>query len=252
VLTAIVLTLNEEEHLPNCLTSLNWVDELVVFDSFSTDKTCKIAERFGARVIQHKFENYAVQRNAALAAVNSEWIFFIDADERATPELAEEIRHVIDKGVSAGWWVPRHNYIFGRLTLAAGWFPDYQLRLLKRMGAHYDPSRHVHELVQVQGEEAQLANPLIHINYTTIAEFIEKQYRYTKFDAGILYKEGLQPRPQNFILQPIRQFFWRYVHLGGWREGVHGLRLSAMMGYFQIVLYQEIRRLRSTEELPGP
>ncbi len=244
MLTAIILTLNEEKHLPDCLKSLAWADHVIVFDSFSTDATCDIARAHGAQVIQHKFENYAAQRNAALNSVAKGWVFFVDADERIPAPSQAEIRALIMQDRSeVGWWIPRHNYIFEELTLHAGWFPDYQLRLVKRENAHYDPERHVHELVELDGEAGYLEEPLVHINYETVPEFIEKQHKYTKYDAGILFQEGQRVKPQNYILQPLRQFWWRYKTLEGWKGGWHGFRLSALMGYFQFVLYKELRRL---------
>ena len=255
MLAAIVLTLNEEKYLPDCLASLRWADEVVVFDSFSADRTPDIARGFGARFIQHPFSNYAAQRNAALEAVQADWIFFVDADERATSALAEEIRTVTHSDLTGfkkpvrsessvvGWWVPRHNYLFGKLTLHAGWFPDYQLRLLRRGRAHYDPDRPVHELVRLEGAEGFLQNPLLHLNYETVPEFIAKQHAYARYDAGILRAQGGRASPQNFVLQPLRQFYWRFVTLGGWRDGWHGLRLSLLMAYFQFVLYRILRAL---------
>lgn len=243
LLSAVVLTLNEEKHLADCLASLQWADEVVVFDSFSADRTAEITRSFGARFVQHRFANYAAQRNAALDAVTGDWVLFVDADERVTAELAGEVRGVIQKPGPVGWWVPRHNYIFGKLTLHAGWYPDYQLRLLKRAHARYDPDRHVHELVRLDGAEGFLQSPLVHLNYETVPEFIAKQQAYTKYDAGILHAQGQRAKPQNFLLQPLRQFYWRYVTLGGWRDGWHGLRLSALMAYFQFVLYRNLQEL---------
>lgn len=245
MISAVVLTLNEEKHLPDCLASLKWADETVVFDSFSTDRTEAIAREYSARFIQRKFLNYADQRNAALETVQADWVFFVDADERIPPALAEEIRTLTNDPArpEAGWWVPRHNYLFGKLTLHAGWYPDYQLRLLKREQAHYDATRHVHELVQLGGSEGHLKNPLVHLNYETVGEFVAKQYQYTKYDAGILHAQGQRAKPQNFVLQPLRQFWWRFVTLEGWRDGLHGLRLSLLMAYFQWVLYGELRKL---------
>ncbi|MEK7324028.1 MAG: glycosyltransferase family 2 protein [Chloroflexota bacterium] len=258
MLSAVVLTLNEEKHLADCLASLRWADETVVFDSFSSDRTAEIARSFEARFVQHRFANYASQRNAALEAVTADWVLFVDADERVTAELAGEIADLTGPRPSAslrgatqrpvrsevGWWVPRHNYIFGKLTLHAGWYPDYQLRLLKRAHARYDPDRHVHELVRLDGAEGFLQNPLLHLNYETVPEFIAKQQAYTKYDAGILHAQGQRAKPQNFLLQPLRQFWWRYAALGGWRDGWHGLRLSALMAYFQFVLYRNLQLLQ--------
>lgn len=244
MLAAIVLTLNEEQKLPNCLTSLTWVDELVVFDSCSSDRTCDIAREHGARVIQLPFENYAAQRNAALQAVQSDWVFFVDADERASPDLEREIRDVIRDSVPVGWWVPRHNYIFGKLTLNAGWYPDYQLRLLRIGYAQYEPERHVHELVKLRGSSAYLNHPLVHLNYTTVREFIERQHSYAHYDASILYRNDQIAHWHNFVMQPLRQFCWRFVSLHGWRDGWHGLLLSALMGYFQFRVYRELLELQ--------
>ena len=107
-LAGIILTYNEEAHITECIESLRWVDEIVVFDSFSSDHTVERAKKAGATVIQHRFKNYGAQRNAALEAVGSEWVFFLDADERATPVLSAEIRGKLDSP-QRGWWVPRHG-----------------------------------------------------------------------------------------------------------------------------------------------
>src|SRR5512136_1006863 len=170
-LAAIVLTKNEEPHIGACLDSLAWAERRVVFDSFSTDSTCAIAREHGAEVMQHPFSDYASQRNAALQAVDADWIFFVDADERATPELAEEIATVVARpspGVSdvTGWYVPRHNYLFGKLTRGAGYWPDYQMRLLKRGCARYD--RPASEIVDLEGQAGHLRNALSHYNYETV------------------------------------------------------------------------------------
>ncbi|MEK7312602.1 MAG: glycosyltransferase family 2 protein [Chloroflexota bacterium] len=242
-LSAVVLTLNEEKHLPDCLASLHWADEIVVFDSFSTDRTEQIAREHNARFIQRPFANYAAQRNAALDSLDADWVFFVDADERIPPALADEVRAVTERPGPVGWWAPRHNYIFGKLTLQAGWYPDYQLRLLQRTRARFDPDRHVHELVTLEGAEGFLQNPLIHLNYETAPEFIKKQHAYTRYDAGTLHSQGQRAKLRNFVLQPLRQFYWRYITLGGWRDGWHGLRLSVLMAYFQFVLYQHLRQL---------
>jgi glycosyltransferase involved in cell wall biosynthesis len=244
MLSGVILTYNEARHVADCVASLRWADEVVVFDSFSTDGTVEIAQNAGARVLQHPFANYAQQRNAALELVEADWVFFVDADERATPELAAEIRDVLRRDEN-GWWVPRHNYIFGRLTKGAGWYPDYQMRLLRRARARYDPAREVHELVILEGKAGHLTHPLIHYNYDTVAEFTARQTRYTDYDARILYEQAVRPKPRNYILQPLRHFYWRYVTLGGYREGLHGLRLSALMAYYNLEVYRRLARLWS-------
>ncbi|MFB0537220.1 MAG: glycosyltransferase family 2 protein [Anaerolineae bacterium] len=245
-LTVVILTKNEEHNIADCIESVRWADKVVVFDSLSQDRTVEIAQELGAKVIQRPFRDYADQRNAALEAVESQWVFFVDADERATPELAAEVRQVIEDETKAGWWVPRHNYIFGRLTRRAGWFPDYQLRLLKRECARYDPPRKVHEVVILDGQAGYLKNVLIHYNYDTLSQFLERQNRYTDYEARILYEQGIRPRLRNFILQPLREFRRRYVSLQGWKDGFHGLLLSGLMAYYNLVMYVRLRRLWRT------
>jgi (heptosyl)LPS beta-1,4-glucosyltransferase len=245
VLTAVVLTRNEERHLPDCLASLAWAPEVLVFDSFSTDQTVSLARAAGARVVQRAFDHYAAQRQAALQAAATEWVFFVDADERVPPALAGEVQGVLARP-EPGWWVPRHNYLFGRLTLHAGWYPDYQLRLLRRALAHYDPARPVHELALLDSPlpPGHLRQPLTHLNYESVSEFIRKQAGYARYDASRLLAEGRRARPHNFVLQPLRQFWWRFVSLQGWRAGWHGLRLSALMAYFELQKYRALRQLQ--------
>jgi glycosyltransferase involved in cell wall biosynthesis len=244
-LTAIILTFNEADNIQDCIASLKFADHILVFDSYSTDKTVELAERAGAQVVQHPFENYASQRNAALDEVvgTTEWVLFVDADERVTPELATEIIEKISEPEYAGWRIPRHNYIFGRLTQGAGWYPDYQTRLLRIGAARYDPARQVHELVVLDGPEGTISHPLIHYNYRDTTHFTSKQRQYTAYDARVLFEQGIRPKPQNYVLQPWRQFWWRFVTLKGYLDGLHGLRLSVLLAWYELRKYVLLRDL---------
>ena len=243
-LTAVILTLNEEAHIAKCIASLDWADSVLVFDSFSSDRTVELAEAAGATVLQHAFENYAQQRNAALDALSedTDWVFFVDADERGSAELNKEIRTVISTRPEAGWYVPRHNYIFGNLTLGAGWWPDHQLRLFKYGKVHYE--RPVHELAVVDGDIGYLETPLVHHNYRDTAHFHEVQRKYTTYDAGILHERGIVPKFHTPWTMPIRHFYWRFVTLKGYRDGLHGLRLSGYMALYEWKKYQALRVIR--------
>lgn len=247
-LVAVILTLNEEEHIGPCIDSLQWCDAVVVWDSFSTDRTCDIARDKGASIYQHPFKGYGSQRQAAMDAIRTHevarWIFFVDADERATPELAQEVRRVIvEQPEVVGWWVPRHNYIFGKVTLHAGWYPDHQLRLMRPDRSHWDPSREVHELAILAGAEGYLQNVLIHYNYDSVKQFIATQERYTDIDARILYDAGERPKPWSVFSMPLRHFKWRFVDLKGYRDGLHGLRLSLLMSYYEGKKYRRLAKL---------
>lgn len=247
MLTVIILTLNEEDTLPQCLESLSWSEDKLVFDSGSTDRTCDIAREYGARVVQRSFDNYASQRNAALCETVSEWVLFIDADETVGSELENEIKLAIQHQHKVGWRIPRHNYIFGKLMLNAGWYPDYQLRLFKRDAGSYFVDRHVHELLDLKGSVGNLQYPIIHQNYLDVSEFISKQRAYAKHEANMLYKQGVVPRYHHYLLQPIRQFLWRYITLAGWRSGYHGILLCGLMAYSQYIVYQQLSSLRDMD-----
>ena len=239
----VVLTKNEERHIAGCLDTLRWVDELIVFDSFSTDQTVELAIQSGARVIQHQFENFAQQRNAALAAVSSPWVFFLDADERCTEDLAREIRAAVQAADHAVWSTPRDNYLFGHLMRGAGYYPDYQARLFQVGHAMFDPGREVHELPIFEGQPGYLKHTLIHYNYETVNQFHDKQRLYSELDARILYKQDVRPKSRNYVLQPVREFYRRYVTLQGYRDGLPGLRLCVLLAYYTLDKYRRLHRM---------
>lgn len=244
-LAAVILTYNEAAHVAECVASVQFADLVVVFDSFSTDQTVELARAAGAEVIQHPFKDYADQRNAALNAMQgrADWVLFVDADERVMPELAAEARQVIERPGYAGFRIPRHNYIFGKLTRGAGWYPDYQTRLLKVGAAQFDPARAVHETALLNGELGTLEHPFIHYNYRDVQQFHEKQQRYSTYDAQMLREQNIRPKPQNYILQPLRQFRWRFITLKGYTDGLHGLHLSLLMAWYEFRKYWKLRGL---------
>lgn len=245
MLKAVILTLNEAPHIAACIESVQWADGVLVFDSFSTDATVALSRQAGAEVIQHPFENYAQQRNAALDAVAADWVFFVDADERATPELAQEIRQVAATDEKVGWWVPRHNYIFGHRMRGTGWWPDHQLRLLRHGRARYE--RAVHEVAVLDGAEGYLQAPMIHYNYNTLQDFLEKQRRYINYDVKVLVEKGEKSRFYTPYHRALRHFWWRFVTLNGWRDGAYGVLLSGLMAYYEMVKYGRVRRIYQSQ-----
>ncbi len=245
-LAAIILCRDELDHLPECIKSAAFADEVIVFADASSPVLSQViaaAEAAGARVTQRCFDDFASQRNAALASTAADWVLFIDVDERVTPELAAEVRRVIAAPQAVGYGIPRHNYIFGHLTRYAGWYPDYQTRLLHRASARYDPARPVHEVVILDGSQDYLQEPFIHDNYRDLAHFVDKQRRYAAIDAGILFEQGVRPSLRKSITQPLRQFYWRFVTLQGYRDGLHGLRMSLLMAWYEWLKHRRLAEL---------
>jgi hypothetical protein len=242
---AVILARNEARHIGPCIDSVKWADQVMLSDSYSDDGTAEIAAERGALVYQHKFVNFSVNRNLALAdaqAEGADWVFFIDADERATLELAAEIRAAVEQD-KVGWWAPRYNLMWGQVMKGGGWYPDAQLRLLKIGHASYDPTREVHEIVQLDGPAGTLREHFIHYNYDSLTHFRAKQSRYIDFEARILYKQGISAKPWTYLTMPIREFYRRYVKLKGYKDGWLGLQLCGLMAWYMFLTYVKLRQL---------
>lgn len=253
---AAVIAKNEERNIAACLASLAWADETVVLDSCSSDRTVELARAAGASVYQRPFDNFAFQRNAALDHVQSDWVLFVDADERVSPALAAEARRLAEEaeggwqagtGRVAGYWVPRRNIILGKWIRGGGWYPDYQLRLLKLGRARYDEEHKVHEIVVLDGEAGHLRESLLHYNYQTLGQIVAKQRAYVGLEARSLLERGARGRPHSIVLQPLREFWRRFVRLEGWRDGGHGLLLAGVLALYDGVAYYKVWQLRRAE-----
>ncbi len=241
-ITAAILAHDEAALLDGCLSSVGWADEiLVVIDDAMSDTLAEIAHRRTDRVVVQPWLGFAGQRNRALDLARSDWVLFVDADERVPPALAAEVRSAVS-GEAAGAWIPRRNIIAGQWVRWAGWWPDRQLRLLRCGHARYDESALVHEVATLDGVAATLREPLLHLNYETLAEFRAKQRRYASLEARTLRAQGTPIRARSMVGQPLREFRRRYVELGGYRQGWLGFQLSFEMARARFQTYREAMR----------
>ena len=238
-ITAAVIARDEERNIGACLETMRWAGECLVLDGGSVDRTVELARDLGARVEQRAFDDFARQRNAAMGLAANDWIVFVDADERVTPELAGEVCRTIRQPAHDGYFVPRFNHIFGKVIRHTGWYPDYQMRLLDRRHARYDEAVPVHEVVNLdRGSPGYLSQHFVHYNYDTLGQFFRKQERYSDFEAQQLRAAG-GARVRSLLSMPPREFARRYWHLQGYRDGGHGLLLSLLMAYFTFRRYQK-------------
>ncbi len=251
-ITACVIARDAAEDLGELLPTLRWADELlVVLDDATQDESAAVARLLADRAEIRPFESFPSFRNAALELARSRWVLFVDADERVSSALSEEVTAAVQVSEAAlaagtaapvGYWIPRHNIIFGRLVKGGGWSPDYQLRLLRRDRARYDETRLVHELVLLEGPSEHLSERLLHFNYESPADFMRRQRLYTGMEAEMLRRDGKRFRARATVGQPLREFGRRYFALGGWKDGPVGLFLSLALAYYALKRVQLVRR----------
>ena len=245
-IVAAILTKNEVRHIGDCIKSVQWADDVILEDSFSNDGTTAIARELNAHIFKSEFINFAVARNTALEnakILGADWVLFIDADERITPELAQEIQDVVQNNEVAGWWIPRYNIMWGHTMRGGGWYPDHQLRLMQAGAARYDSERQVHEIVVLDGEAGYLQEHLLHYNYDSLVQFRQKQDRYIDLEAQILKEKGIRAKPWTYVSMPIREFVRRYFVLQGYKDGWVGLQLCSLMSWYMLNTYLRLRKL---------
>ncbi|HEX8231660.1 MAG TPA: glycosyltransferase family 2 protein [Chloroflexia bacterium] len=251
-LTLAALAWREGEHLTKCFASLRLLRELtnastlIVLDATSDQATADIAHKVADQVLSHPFQNFSSQRNYALDAVTTEWVFFIDPDERMTRALSHELLQVIASGSAAAYRVPRRNILFGKEVRHTGWSPDYQVRLLRTDRCRYDEAQEVHEVPLVDGSISTLEHPLIHFNYATWRHFIAKQTAYAPLEARALLAAGHRAHLRSFLGQPAREFKRRFIEYQGYRDGVLGLSLSLAMSIYRLLTYWHLYRLQES------
>jgi glycosyltransferase involved in cell wall biosynthesis len=221
-LSAVIITLNEERALPKCLQSVEFVDEIIVVDSGSTDRTCEIAQQMEGRVIQQDWLGYGRQKQFAVEQAEHDWVLCLDADEWISDELRASIISTLEKPGYHAYQFPRCNRFMGRWLRHGEGYPDYNLRLYHRAYAHWsdDP---VHEHVKPDTSVGKLPGDLMHESEEGLESYLEKQNRYSSLQAKILFEQGVKPSIMKILISPAFRFVKFYLVRGGWRDGVPGL-----------------------------
>ncbi|MEK7521652.1 MAG: glycosyltransferase family 2 protein [Patescibacteria group bacterium] len=251
-LSAIILTKNAQDKLEECLRSVRgWVDEIVILDTGSVDKTLDIARKYGARIRKSKGKDYAAWRNEAAKLARGEWLFYIDHDERVSEELKLEIQRVTShesRVTYSAYDIPRKNYVFGKWLKHGGWWPDKVLRLIKK-NALVKWEGEVHEQPIVNGTVGSLKNALIHLKEDNLSDMVEKTNRYSVYEAKLLFKAN---HPQmswwRFISVMARELWDRFVVKLGFLDGPEGIIYCAYQGYSRFVTYAKLWELQHQKD----
>ena len=228
-LSVVIITKNEESYIEDAIKSAQFADEVLVVDSNSEDNTCILAKQLGARVELHDWLGFGPQKNLAIKLALNDWVFVLDADERITNELKKEILYVLKNPSSNGYLVARLNKFFGKNIKYCGLYPDYSIRLFNRTQGKFN-NVPVHERVKISGRTSKLDNHMVHLAYSTVDEFINKQKMYSK----------LSNKKKNIfkaLLSPCWTFFKIYFIRLGFIDGWHGFVIAKVYSKYTFWKY---------------
>ncbi|MEM8846589.1 MAG: glycosyltransferase family 2 protein [Bacteroidota bacterium] len=245
-ISALLITLNEEKNIEEVLENLSFADEIIVVDSYSTDKTVqKIKEHQDVKLIQREFKNYTDQKEFALGQAKNEWVLFLDADERITPELKKEILDVTqgtNNSVSAYYFL--RQFMFENQVLRfSGWQTDKNYRLFRKNKVRFDKEKIVHETLIVNGDSATLKNKLVHYSYSSYEDYRGKMVKYGEMKALEEFRKGKKARFYHFLFRPFYKFFNHYILRLGILDGKKGIIICYLNALGVYSRYKKLKQL---------
>ncbi len=244
-LSAVVLTLNEEKDIGECLRSLKFCDEVLVIDSGSIDQTVKIATSLGADVYNHVFQDFSETRNFGLKKSKGDWVLFVDSDERVPDPLKKEIIQTLARQNNySGYYFKRDDFMFGKWLKHGETAYVRLLRLAKKDSGLWE--RSVHETWQVEGKTGEFKNALQHYSHPTIEEFVKKINYYSSFDAKEHFKGGKKSKWWHLATYPIAKFVQNYIFRLGFLDGKVGLVFATLMSFNSFLIRAKLWQLGRT------
>lgn len=239
-LSVCIITRNEEAHIRACIESVSWADEWIVIDSNSTDRTLEIAREMGAKVVINPFETFVAQKNLALDHATGDWILSIDADERVSPELGEEIRAVVaGDRPEVAFSMPRKTWYFGQWILHGGWYPDRKLRLTRRGRSRWS-GRNPHDHLYADGPTGELHGDLIHYTYRDISDHLRTIDSFTTIAAREMHAAGRGHALLHMLVNPPARFLRMYLLRRGFLDGIPGFIVACLAAYYVFLKYVKL------------
>jgi glycosyltransferase involved in cell wall biosynthesis len=241
MLSAIVIAKDEEKNIGDCLQSLSFADEtVVVVDSESRDRTKTIAGEFTRRVFVEEWKGYAETKRIAVAKAAGDWILWIDADERVTPELAGEIRQTLAAGPArAAYSVKRKAFFLGKWIRHGGWYPGRVVRLFRKDSGRFDGAE-VHEGLIIEGEVGDLRHALLHYTDDSLERYFRKFNEYTDLAAREMFQRGKAFSAADLFFRPFHLFMKMYVFKFGFLDGMEGFVLAVLSAHYVMVKYAKL------------
>ena len=250
--SVVILTFNEESLLAQAIESVLWADEVLVVDSYSTDATVALANSYKVRVVQHKFENYSKQRNWAIQQARHDWIFMLDADERISQPLKEEILALFQTDPPhPAYRVKRQNYFMGKMIRYSGWQNDWITRLFNRTRARYG-TQAVHESLVVEGEVGRLKHSMAHYTYKDLQSYLLKHDQYSTASARDIAARGKKVTYFHLMVKPAFRFFRSYILKLGILDGKQGVVVAWLSCYSVFMRHLKVWRIQEDERQHKP
>jgi len=245
-LSVVVITKNEAARIRECLDSVTWAKETIVVDDESTDDTVSIAQSMGAHVVGRKMETEGKHRNYAYGLAHQDWILSLDADERVSPELATEIREMIEKGTDCnGFGIPRKNYLGKVWVRYGGMYPSRQLKLFRKGVFKYEEEAEVHPRAIMEDPRGELKGDIIHYTYRNFSDCIAKLDRQTDLEARKWFRENRKIGMLKTMRKTVDRFLKAYIGKKGHKDGVIGLFMAVNAGMYQFLSYVKYHELKN-------
>lgn len=251
MITAIILTKNEEERIEACLESVKWVDEIVLIDSNSQDKTTEIAKKFGAKIFQRKFDNYVNQKNWAAEKASGEWVIYIDADERILEPLKNEIEEIILNDQYNAFAISRKNIIFGKEEKYGPFWPDWVIRLVKKSSFKKWVGE-IHEHMEFEGKLGYTKNSFLHLTHRDVDQIILKNLEWSRIDAKLRF-DAKHPKMSGwrFLRILFSELFYQGIIRKGFFSGSIGTMDALLQTFSLLTTYMRLWELQQPKPLKG-
>ncbi|HBA83628.1 MAG TPA: hypothetical protein DCZ95_05985 [Verrucomicrobia bacterium] len=256
-ISACVICFNEEDKIGRCLQSLRWCDEIVVMDSFSTDRTVEICREYTDRVYQHEWLGYVGQRNTVRELSRHPWILFLDSDEEVSPALRDEILGEFGRGTGPylGYEFPRQVYYLGQWICHGEWYPDIKLRLFKKEHGRTE-GQEPHDKVVVSGAVKRLKSPVWHYTYDDLRDHLDTLNRFSTITAQQKFVQETPFRWTDLLFRPFFHFFKGYILRLGFLDGSRGFLIAMLCSFGAYMKYAKlwelaVRQKRSFREWPA-
>jgi glycosyltransferase involved in cell wall biosynthesis len=247
-ISAVIITYNEERNIVECLDNVKWVDEIVIVDANSQDRTIELCRKFTNKIYKRPWPGFGPQKNFGIHQASSDWILIVDADERVPIVLRDEILEIVRQPAEiVGYRIPRRNFWYGKWVRGAGMYPDYQLRLFKKSAGRYNDVL-VHENLILNGPTGFLKNPMDHITERCLSDHMKKFMQYTTLAAEEKAKKRKKASILDLALNHVATFIKSYFIRRGFRDGIHGFIVSVLAAMYTFVKYAKLWEMTESRD----